>query len=426
MCGTTEYMPPEIIGEKDQNDKVDIWCLGILLYELLHRRPPFEGRNIHMLQFQQKKENIYFRPGVNPQLRAIVEGCLAFQPGQRPTAEEILRYPIFDRFTETGRVERDCKEDTGAEPRIEMESNPDGKVTVMMQKAPYNKILGGGSPRLQNQNWRYAKDEAGSPIIKQTQQTIATVNNDSGSAVRRIDQSPNNQLVQNGIFKKKNVTNTEGKGIEYPRRVVKYSVSRVTPDGQKITEYRSTSQARVGPTEHSRPYLNNTNANRLMYTDSRDQRPDGATRYYKQYDNTYPRVHNPSSQQYNPFTTANVYQDATFNTKPMFYKKKANNVNAEDSIASDKYAPKTIKYSYKVDPITRYSPPKMNYDNPTSRYTYEQTIDNATGKKIIKLENIKLADKPNNEPLPLTNNKFQKARPKSVNAAIGSNNITYR
>ena len=36
VCGTYEYMSPEILGNQYHTNKVDIWCLGILLYEMLH------------------------------------------------------------------------------------------------------------------------------------------------------------------------------------------------------------------------------------------------------------------------------------------------------------------------------------------------------------------------------------------------------
>ena len=36
VCGTYEYMSPEILDNMGHNHKVDIWCLGILLYEMLH------------------------------------------------------------------------------------------------------------------------------------------------------------------------------------------------------------------------------------------------------------------------------------------------------------------------------------------------------------------------------------------------------
>ena len=45
VCGTREYFAPEIYKHQSQNLKLDIWCLGILLYELCHNRTPFNVRN---------------------------------------------------------------------------------------------------------------------------------------------------------------------------------------------------------------------------------------------------------------------------------------------------------------------------------------------------------------------------------------------
>jgi len=41
-CGTMDYFAPEVLLYDNQTDKVDIWCTGILLYELLHRKPPYQ------------------------------------------------------------------------------------------------------------------------------------------------------------------------------------------------------------------------------------------------------------------------------------------------------------------------------------------------------------------------------------------------
>jgi serine/threonine protein kinase len=47
VCGTYEYMSPEVVFERRHDFKVDIWCLGILLYEFLtgrvNRQPPLQG-----------------------------------------------------------------------------------------------------------------------------------------------------------------------------------------------------------------------------------------------------------------------------------------------------------------------------------------------------------------------------------------------
>ena len=43
ICGTYEYMAPEMVNNSSYNEKVDVWSLGILLYELIHGKAPFSG-----------------------------------------------------------------------------------------------------------------------------------------------------------------------------------------------------------------------------------------------------------------------------------------------------------------------------------------------------------------------------------------------
>nr|GMC86781.1 serine/threonine-protein kinase Aurora-2 [Ipomoea batatas] len=44
MCGTLDYLPPEMVESVEHDANVDIWSLGVLCYEFLYGVPPFEAK----------------------------------------------------------------------------------------------------------------------------------------------------------------------------------------------------------------------------------------------------------------------------------------------------------------------------------------------------------------------------------------------
>jgi len=45
MCGTLDYLAPEMVENKTHDYAVDNWTLGILCYEFLYGVPPFEAES---------------------------------------------------------------------------------------------------------------------------------------------------------------------------------------------------------------------------------------------------------------------------------------------------------------------------------------------------------------------------------------------
>ena len=98
--GTPVYMSPEqATGSDDVDARSDIYALGILAYEMLTGRPPFQGKSAQATlsaQILEKPKDITeARPAVSPALNEIVMRCLEKAPDDRwQTTEELV--PILE------------------------------------------------------------------------------------------------------------------------------------------------------------------------------------------------------------------------------------------------------------------------------------------------------------------------------------------
>ncbi|HEX7024604.1 MAG TPA: serine/threonine-protein kinase, partial [Gemmatimonadales bacterium] len=94
--GTPGYMAPEqAAGEQDIDHRADIYAVGVLAYELLTGRRPFDGESLRKLLVAQVVETPVpvreLRPEVPPALAAIVMRCLEKRPADRyGSASELL------------------------------------------------------------------------------------------------------------------------------------------------------------------------------------------------------------------------------------------------------------------------------------------------------------------------------------------------
>ncbi|CAG0888253.1 unnamed protein product [Darwinula stevensoni] len=90
FCGTLDYLPPEMVEGKPHDKTVDIWCLGVLCYELLSGKPPFESTNADMTQKRiislQFKYPTYFSPPV----KDLISKLLRRKPEERLPLKEVL------------------------------------------------------------------------------------------------------------------------------------------------------------------------------------------------------------------------------------------------------------------------------------------------------------------------------------------------
>ena len=72
MCGTLDYLPPEMVEGQEHDEKVDLWALGVLCYEFLCGSPPFETPSNEDTYSRICKVDIRFPPYVSMKARDLI------------------------------------------------------------------------------------------------------------------------------------------------------------------------------------------------------------------------------------------------------------------------------------------------------------------------------------------------------------------
>ncbi|XP_053550836.1 serine/threonine-protein kinase PLK1 [Bombina bombina] len=95
LCGTPNYIAPEVLGKKGHSFEVDIWSLGCIMYTLLVGKPPFETSCLKETYLRIKKNEYTIPKHINPVAAALIQKMLRSDPKTRPTIDELLNDDFF-------------------------------------------------------------------------------------------------------------------------------------------------------------------------------------------------------------------------------------------------------------------------------------------------------------------------------------------
>ncbi|XP_012501307.1 PREDICTED: aurora kinase A [Propithecus coquereli] len=93
LCGTLDYLPPEMIEGRMHDEKVDLWSLGVLCYEFLVGKPPFETNTYQETYRRISRVEFTFPDFVTEGARDLISRLLKHNPRQRPALREVLEHP---------------------------------------------------------------------------------------------------------------------------------------------------------------------------------------------------------------------------------------------------------------------------------------------------------------------------------------------
>jgi serine/threonine protein kinase len=113
FCGTLDYMPPEVMQGMSYDNRIDIWCVGILTFELLAGKPPFERKSateayhqlftgnvislslIRLMTIYKEQLTPKFPEHFSEKAKSFIGLLLQYKPEQRISLTEALKHPFL-------------------------------------------------------------------------------------------------------------------------------------------------------------------------------------------------------------------------------------------------------------------------------------------------------------------------------------------
>ncbi|PRW56777.1 Serine threonine- kinase Aurora-1 [Chlorella sorokiniana] len=95
LCGTLDYLPPEMVEGSYHDAAVDVWSLGVLCYEFLYGQPPFEAAGHSETYKRILRVDLKFpaSPARSDGAKDLIRKLLVKNPKDRMPLEQVLQHP---------------------------------------------------------------------------------------------------------------------------------------------------------------------------------------------------------------------------------------------------------------------------------------------------------------------------------------------
>lgn len=95
LCGTLDYLPPEMVEGSSHDECVDVWSLGVLCYEFLYGEPPFEAAGHSETYKRILRVDLKFppSPAVSSDAQDLIRALLVKNPAERLPLSKVIEHP---------------------------------------------------------------------------------------------------------------------------------------------------------------------------------------------------------------------------------------------------------------------------------------------------------------------------------------------
>uniref|UniRef100_A0A8C2ADZ3 Serine/threonine-protein kinase PLK n=1 Tax=Cyprinus carpio TaxID=7962 RepID=A0A8C2ADZ3_CYPCA len=95
ICGTPNYLSPEVLNKQGHGWESDVWALGCVMYTMLLGKPPFETTNLKETYRCIREARYTIPTSLSLPAKQLISGMLAQNPVDRPHLDDIIRHEFF-------------------------------------------------------------------------------------------------------------------------------------------------------------------------------------------------------------------------------------------------------------------------------------------------------------------------------------------
>jgi len=107
VLGSPLYMAPELVNRQAYTEKIDVWSLGVITYQLLCGKTPFESNSLKKIDWNINNKSLKFLntndenwSNISQNAKNFITRCLDHDATTRPSVRQLFKEPWISNYIE--------------------------------------------------------------------------------------------------------------------------------------------------------------------------------------------------------------------------------------------------------------------------------------------------------------------------------------